>query len=211
MSIAGMQRQAESGEGAEDSADEPGPSRRSRAEAGGRRGPVSIEVVDPGAMVRAEERGWVESRLGEALGVLGESLDLGGEVRVRLTDDGGIAAAHAERCGVEGVTDVITFDLSEGRPGEHRSGDRCHQGWVLDVDLLVCVDEARRQGAARGWGVEREVLLYALHGVLHCLGYDDGDEESSRRMHAREDEVLSAIGVGRTYGVRGGGAGSRKV
>ena len=202
MSVARMQKQAESGEGGEGPADEPGPPRPSLNEGMDRQGLASIEVVDPVEMVRAAERGWVRARLGEALAVLGA----GGEVRVMLTDDAGIASAHVERCGVAGVTDVITFDLSEGGG---RDG--------LDVDLLVCVDEARRQGVARDWGVEREILLYALHGVLHCLGYDDADEGSSRRMHAREDEVLDAIGVGRTFSGGGGGAGgaggagSRKV
>jgi probable rRNA maturation factor len=206
MSIARMQKQAESGEGVEGSADEPGPPRPSRDQARDRRGGASIDVVDPGAMVRAGEREWVRARLGEALAELDVA---SGEVRIRLTDDAGIAAAHAERCGVQGVTDVITFDFSEGGE-EPRSGDRDHHGRDLDVDLLVCVDEARRQGQARGWGVDRELLLYALHGLLHCLGYDDADEDSSRRMHAREDELLIAIGVGRTYGDFGGGAGSRK-
>lgn len=193
MSVARMQTQAESGEGAEGSADEPGPSRRSRVEADDRGTRSAVDVVDPGAMLRAGERAWVAERLSAAL----DELNVGGEVRVRLTDDAGIARAHAERCGVEGVTDVITFDLSDDASDE------------LDVDLLVCADEARRQGEARRWPVQREVLLYALHGVLHCLGYDDADDESSRRMHAREDEILCAIGVGRTYGEFGGGAGSR--
>jgi probable rRNA maturation factor len=61
------------------------------------------------------------------------------------------------------------------------------------------VDEARRQAAGRALPVERELLLYCVHGVLHCLGYDDHDDAEYVRMHAEEDRILEAIGVGRTF------------
>lgn len=71
----------------------------------------------------------------------------------------------------------------------------------LDVDILVCADEAARQAAVRAVPVERELLLYIVHAVLHCLGEDDHDEASAGRMHEREDRILSAIGVGAVYSV----------
>lgn len=104
-----------------------------------------------------------------------------------------MAAAHSGFLGVDGTTDVLTFDLTE--PGQPD----------LDVDILVCVDEARRQGAARGHGVERELLLYIVHGVLHCLGHDDHDPSAAARMHAEEDRILEAVGVGPTYATGRGG------
>ncbi|VAX42159.1 hypothetical protein MNBD_PLANCTO03-1432, partial [hydrothermal vent metagenome] len=73
------------------------------------------------------------------------------------------------------------------------------EGQPLDVDLLLCVDEARRQAEARGFTIERELLLYLVHGVLHCLGYDDHTEADAARMHAEEDRLLEAAGVGATY------------
>jgi len=42
-------------------------------------------------------------------------------------------------------------------------------------------------------------LLYVVHGVLHCLGHDDHDEAGYASMHALEDRVLYAIGVGATF------------
>jgi probable rRNA maturation factor len=114
-------------------------------------------------------------------------------VRARVVGDVEIARAHVSHLGEPGTTDVITFDLSEGPE--------------LDVDLLVCVDEACRQASARGHSVERELLLYVVHGVLHCMGFDDHDEAGALAMHRREDEVLSAIGVGRTFGAPADGEG----
>ncbi len=119
------------------------------------------------------------------------SRDAVGEVRARVIDDTEMADAHQRWSGVAGTTDVLTFDLREDGRGP------------LDVDLLICADEARRQAEARGIAVERELLLYIVHGVLHCLGFDDHDEAESARMHAEEDRLLAAAGVGATYAPAG--------
>jgi probable rRNA maturation factor len=129
---------------------------------------------------------WCAQKLREALGVL----DATGEVRIAIVDDETMTAEHVRALGVDGTTDVITFDLTDGESGATRE---------LDVDLLVCADEAERRARERGIPAERELLLYMLHGVLHCLGYDDTNDDAYRAMHAREDEVLDAIGVGATF------------
>lgn len=110
-----------------------------------------------------------------------------GEVRVRIVDDAEMAAQHEEFAGIPGTTDVLTFDMS-GEPDARGV-------LLLDVDITVCLDEAARQGAKRGHAAEDELLLYALHGVLHCLGHDDHDDDAYREMHAAEDEILTAIGA----------------
>ncbi len=141
-----------------------------------------MEVVDSTGRLAVEEVGWLTDHLTRALVELGAS----GEVRARVVDDAAMAQAHRRHAGVEGTTDVLTFDLSE-------------EAGRLDVDLLVCLDEAERRGAELGHAREREMLLYMVHGVLHCLGHDDADEAAARRMHAEEDRVLAAIGVGATF------------
>lgn len=118
-----------------------------------------------------------------------EALHATGEVRVRVVADAEMAAAHVRYSGVEGTTDVLTFDMRD-----------CDDADVpLDVDLWVCIDEANRQAEARGIDTDRELLLYCIHGVLHCLGHDDHTDEGFERMHAEEDRLLEAIGVGRTF------------
>lgn len=121
---------------------------------------------------------------------LAEHLDLSGEVRVRVAHDDEIARAHLQFLNVPGTTDVITFDLAEGRSAA---------GQPLDCDLLICLDEAQRQARSRGIPVVRELLLYILHGVLHCLGEDDHEEVAHARMHAREDAILESLGIGATF------------
>ncbi|MBL8759163.1 MAG: rRNA maturation RNase YbeY [Phycisphaerae bacterium] len=166
---------------------------------------ITVDIADPGGRLTTTQRGWLRDRLGDAAAWLTggsrrregvAALDGSGEVRVRVVGDAEMAAAHERHSGVPGTTDVLTFDLRERPDGP------------LDVDVMVCADEAARQAASRGHAVEREVLLYAVHAVLHCLGEDDRDEASAARMHAREDEVLRAIGVGATFSVGAGTVGN---
>ena len=67
------------------------------------------------------------------------------------------------------------------------------------LDIAVCADEARRRAADFSHTPERELLLYAVHGVLHGIGYDDHSPHDRAVMHAEEDRILEAIGVGRTF------------
>lgn len=142
----------------------------------------TIDLIDPDRLVHDEARTWVQIAATRALSVLGAA----GEVRVRLLDDQAMSDLHRRSLGLDGPTDVLTFDLSE--PG----GD-------LDVDLYVCIPEARRRSLELGHPIEYEVLLYIIHGMLHCLGHDDHDPEQAARMHAEEDRLLEAIGVGAVY------------
>ncbi len=149
-----------------------------------------VEILDSDRLLSDAQRRWLETTAAQALTATGAA----GEVRARIVADEAMAAAHLKYSNIPGTTDVLTFDL------------RDDDSDALDVDLWVCVDEARRQAADRGHTVERELLLYILHGILHCLGYDDHSEEDHRAMHAEEDRILTAIGVGITYGSTAEGA-----
>lgn len=165
--------------------------------------------------------GLIGGQLG-ALSLVGRSLAdevLSGEVRVLIVNDSEMSAAHFEYCEIEGTTDVLTFDLSEVEsfedemtevdPNEAGVKERVPQTTgrlalvpllpTLDVDILVCADEAARQAGLHGHSVAQELLLYILHGTLHCLGHDDHDETAHAAMHAAEDRVLAASGIGPTF------------
>ena len=108
-----------------------------------------------------------------------------GTLGIRAVGAAEMAALHERYSGVPGPTDVLTFDNSE----QHGDG-------LIDGDIVVCRDVAAEAAAAAGHPVRAELLLYLLHGVLHLLGEDDRDADAFARMHAREDAVLTAVGVG---------------
>ncbi len=126
---------------------------------------------------------WVRDRLHEALRHMDASVH---RIAVMLVDDDQMARLHEVHRGENSTTDVLTFQTSP-------------TGAPIDADIAVCVDEAARSAAGRDHSIQREVLLYALHGVLHCDGFDDHTEEQLRAMHAEEDRILEAIGVGATF------------
>ena len=126
---------------------------------------------------------WLEARLVEAIAQISRPVR---RVGVCLADDALMRRQHRKFIGRERTTDVLAFETSA-------SGD------PIEVDIIVSVDEATRAAARLGHPVERELLLYCLHGVLHCAGFNDKTAPEYEAMHAEEDRILSAIGVGATF------------
>jgi probable rRNA maturation factor len=101
-------------------------------------------------------RPWLE-RLVAALAPEAESLG------VRFAGDREVRRLNRTYRDKDKPTDVLSFPGEEGHLG----------------DILISVPVARRQAAAAGHSVERELKVLLLHGLLHCLGYDhetDGGE-----------------------------------
>ncbi len=115
-----------------------------------------------------------------------------GRLTVVVVDDAQMSDLHRQYKRQDGTTDVLTFDLREP-PGVGS----------VEADVVVCFDEAVRQSSAIGHDVRLEVLLYAVHGLLHLIGYDDVDPTEAERMHRREDELLVAVGCPAAYAAAG--------
>lgn len=145
-----------------------------------------VDLLADRRLMDADDARWLRRNARAAMVVL----EVAGEVRVRVVDDAEMARAHEQYTGATDTTDVLTFDLADGASARTR---------ILDTDLLVCIDEAARQARARRIEPRRELLLYIVHGVLHCLGHDDHDDAGFARMHELEDRVLDEIGVGATF------------
>jgi rRNA maturation RNase YbeY len=169
---------------------------------------ISVELLDATRRLPEASLAWIGQQVERAM----QHLGCRGEVRVRIVDDTEMAQAHEEFAGVPGTTDVLTFDMTDPDLGLPPAIDREHARLVstptpygIDTDILVCLDEALRQseGGNPGGGTptaaQRELLLYVLHGILHCLGMDDHDEQAFEAMHKVEDGVLAAIGVGPVF------------
>ena len=110
------------------------------------------------------------------------------ELSVALVGDRRMSELHKSFLNVSVPTDVLTFPL-----------DHDGRGRVVSGEVVVCVPEARRRAKAEGVAVERELLLYALHGLLHLCGYDDRTDAAFRVMHRMEDQILTRLGVGPVF------------
>ncbi len=129
---------------------------------------------------------WLEGQLARIAELAGVE---SGRLAVAVVDDGQMARMHQQYCNQPGTTDVLTFDLREV-PSEPVEGD-----------LVICMDEAHRQAQQRGHDTRLELLLYAVHGLMHLLGEDDHDEAGYQKMHKREDDLLTRAGLGPVFGL----------
>ncbi len=110
------------------------------------------------------------------------------EMSVALVGNHRMADLHERFMKIPGPTDVLTFEL-----------DHDAKGRVVAGEVVVCVPYAVRQAKKHGVRVEKELLLYGLHGMLHLCGLDDRNEVDFAHMHHREDEILKRLGVGAVF------------
>jgi probable rRNA maturation factor len=110
------------------------------------------------------------------------------EMSLALVGDRRMSDLHERFMGIAGPTVVLTFEL------EHDG-----RGRVLAGEVVVCVPHAVREARRSGVAVRKEVLLYALHGMLHLCGFDDRTQRDFVRMHQREDDILKRLGVGAVF------------
>ena len=105
-------------------------------------------------------------------------------ISVALVNDAAMARLNRDHLGHNGPTDVLSFDLRNEASEKN----------TIDGEIVMSVDMAVKQARQRGHAVEAELALYAVHGTLHLLGYDDRRKADAARMHAMEEEILSSLG-----------------
>jgi len=100
------------------------------------------------------------------------------EVSIALVDDEAMQALNKRFRGKNKTTDVLTFPSDD----------------TYATDIVISVDQARRQAADEKHSLANEVRYLILHGILHALGYDH--ETDKGEMHALELEVRAKVGLG---------------
>ena len=114
------------------------------------------------------------------------------EISIACVDDAAIQMLNERFLRHQGPTDVITFPLSA-------------PGTLLVGEIVLSAETAKRVAGELDNDVEREVLLYVIHGLLHLCGYDDHTPAQRRQMRARERYYLPAANTSlqRRRSVRG--------
>ncbi len=107
-----------------------------------------------------------------------------GTVSVAVVDDEEIRKIHREFLGVDEATDVLSFRLDSACPGTHDD--------TLG-EIVVSAETALREARKRGLPPERELALYAIHGALHLVGWDDLTAKDRRQMRLMERKYLSRL------------------
>lgn len=121
---------------------------------------------------------WLRRLAGVALEMCREYSDDGrfalkelAEVEVTIVSDRVIADVHQRFMDIPGATDVITFEHGE---------------------IVTSAETAAAYAREYGHGVDQELGLYIIHGLLHLNGYDDLKRSDAARMHRTQQRLLQA-------------------
>lgn len=122
----------------------------------------------------------IQSQIGQVLEKLKET-DC--ELSLLLTDDKEIQALNKAYRDLDKATDVLSFPQDEDAVNE--SGD------TLLGDVAISVETAARQAEEHHLSFNEELILLAIHGILHLLGYDH--ERSPQDAHIMQDKTQAVF------------------
>lgn len=57
-------------------------------------------------------------------------------------------------------------------------------------DVFIAVTVAKQQAEENGHSLTRELAFLAVHGFLHCIGYDHDDPQEAEIMFATQERIL---------------------
>jgi probable rRNA maturation factor len=139
---------------------------------------MRVSVIRDPSLTSHQRRVVVDARLGPLLRDCGARLEVPSRssLCLRLTGDGELRDLNARFLGVDAPTDVLAFP----------SGDRSRVG-----DVAVSVERAIGQAADGA----AELRLLAVHGLLHCLGYDHAGAAEAASMTAATRTLLPGADV----------------
>jgi probable rRNA maturation factor len=103
-----------------------------------------------------------------------DRLDRDQEISIAVVDDAAMKDLNRKFRHKNKTTDVLTFRSEDG------------------FEIVISVDQARRQAAAEKHSLATEVRYLLLHGILHGLGHDhetDNGEMDKLELRIR-DRVL---------------------
>jgi probable rRNA maturation factor len=109
--------------------------------------------------------------------------DAGGTLSLAVVDEEEMTELNRRFLGRKEPTDVLSFPMQDEDESD------------MFGEIVVCADVAAREAAARKTPYDTELALYALHGLLHLLGYDDGTPAQRKRMRQREREIMAEFGL----------------
>jgi probable rRNA maturation factor len=140
-------------------------------------------------------------------------------VSVSFVSPGEIRELNRDYRATDKVTDVLSFPLCEDVEAEYndflrvreelcQNEGKTAQNGDFDAagpeeseplfelgDIVINKQRAEEQAEAFGHSVEREIVYLATHSVFHLLGYDHETEEDRAAMRAKEEAVMSELGI----------------
>lgn len=140
------------------------------------------------------------------------------EITIRLVDEAESAALNRTYRGRTGPTNVLSFpfepppgmpapessdvppeDLPDDLPDDLPSHLPGHLPSHLLGDLVVCAPLVTAEAEDQGKAPVAHWAHIIVHGTLHLLGHDHGQDEQASAMEALETRILTGLGFEAPY------------
>nr|WP_309611259.1 rRNA maturation RNase YbeY [Sphingomonas sp.] len=119
------------------------------------------------------------------------------EIALRLTGDDTVRSLNAEWRGKDKATNVLSFPLAEadelGVIGDANSPE------LMLGDIVLAQGVCATEAAEKRVPIADHAAHLMVHGTLHLLGYDHGDDVTAEAMEAREVRALARLGIADPY------------
>ena len=120
------------------------------------------------------------------------------ELAIVLTDDAAMRRLNRNWRGVDAPTNVLSFvkkypgDQPDQRLGSPVGGN--HLG-----NIVLAYETLKREARREGKPFDHHLAHLVVHGFLHLLGYDHGNDAQARRMETTEHAILHDLAVPDPY------------
>jgi probable rRNA maturation factor len=106
------------------------------------------------------------------------------ELSVALVGDQEMRPLNAKYRKKNKTTDVLSFPAD---PAMHSKA-------ALLGDVIISVEQARRQAKERNHSLKKELVTLLIHGILHLLGYDhERSQRQAKIMASLEQKLLGHL------------------
>ena len=119
------------------------------------------------------------------------------EVAVRLSDDEEVQRLNRDYRGKDKPTNVLSFSMHE--PDAIERVIRTPGMDVLIGDLALAAETIRSEASQKAISVVDHLTHLIVHGTLHLLGHDHGDDLSAQAMETLETGILAGLGISDPY------------
>ena len=118
------------------------------------------------------------------------------ELSIRLAGDDEVQALNAQWRGKDTPTNVLSFPLAEDAELQGATGDGPE---LMLGDIVLARGTCLREAEEKQIPLEQHATHLLVHGTLHLLGYDHGDDDEAANMEARETRALARLGIANPY------------
>ena len=112
------------------------------------------------------------------------------EILIRIVDTQEITELNEQYRHKQGATNILSFpfEMPEGIEGVNLLGD-----------LVVCAEVLQQEAIMQNKTLQDHWAHIIIHGILHLIGFDHGNETQALEMETKEIHLLQQLNIDNPY------------